>query len=170
MEFEGEDGRRCTFGFIDLGEARLARGPGGCGAVGIGPSGGLRTVASALSMWRPVGQLLTSLNEGPDHPEQPGELRLHVRQFARYLCAGRKQLVYVLRLPPLAGQMAPEVHSALRVRTVANPGQVPGYSDGELRRVLAAARSDVRCVALTARQDQVRWTCNDGYSVTRTHR
>jgi hypothetical protein len=155
VDFEGEDGRRRTFDFADCelpgwhGDLAVAV------AARVGPGGALRTAASAVAMWSPLRRFLRILAGMDDPPQSPGEARVeHVLFFADSVAATMQpvyalrvveHVVAVLRLMPLAGRVPHEVVDVLRVRALALP-HVPGYSEGELRRLVSAARADVKAL------------------------
>ncbi|MFI0107865.1 hypothetical protein ACH4NW_05775 [Streptomyces globisporus] len=153
VHFAGEDGRHRIFDFAncelpgwheDLALAVAAR---------IGPGGGLRTTTSALAMWNPLKRFLRTLAGVDDVPQRPDQMRVEHAEFFTDSVAATMQEVYawrviehvadVLRLMPPTGRVPGEVMDVLRVRTPAQPRHMPGYSEGELRRLVAAARTDV---------------------------
>ncbi|MFG2989290.1 hypothetical protein ACGFZK_08330 [Streptomyces sp. NPDC048257] len=153
MEFEGEDGRRRTFDFADCELPGWHRDLAVAVAARIGPGGGLRTGSSTLAMWVPLRRFLRTLAALPNPPQRPADLRVeHVRHFADtfgatmqpvYALRCIEQVGVLLRLLPPGRQVSSEVLDVLLVRVPAAPKHVPGYSEGELRRLVVAARADV---------------------------
>jgi hypothetical protein len=154
VEFEGEDGRRRTFDFADCEMPGWHQDLAAAVAARIGPGGGLRTAASALAVWTPLRRFLRSLASDPGRPRAAGRLDGPATCGASPTSYGRacnpvyalrcvNHVAAVLSLPPVAGQIAQEVLDAMRVRIPGLPGSTAGYSDGELRRLLVAARADV---------------------------
>ncbi|MFD4592859.1 hypothetical protein [Streptomyces rubiginosohelvolus] len=155
VDFEGEDGRRRTFDFADCELPGWHEDLAAAVAARIGPGGGLRTAASAVAMWSPLRRFLRALACMDDAPQSPGEARVEHAVFFADSVAATMQPVYalrivehvvaVLRLMPSAGRVPHDVVEVLRVRASAVP-HVPGYSDGELRRLVSAARADVKAL------------------------
>ncbi|MFJ5100801.1 hypothetical protein [Streptomyces sp. NPDC088554] len=153
VDFHGEDGRRRQFVLsalplgswhAPLAEALERR---------IGPSGTVRTLASARSCWEPVQRFMRFLAQLPNPPAHPGELTAaQMEAFYRHRCETNQQVLawhevrkvgQFLELPPLRDVVASEVLDfvARRYERHRSAGK-PGYSDGELSRLVAAARRD----------------------------
>ena len=127
-------------------------------AVRVGPGGGLRTLKSAKGCWVKTRRLISFLSALPDAPPGPGSLRVeHLMAFRAHRAttnaptawAEVKNFGHLAQLKPLRDMASPDV---LRYLTQRVEGQVPhrsrpGYSDGELRRVLRAARQDVAALS-----------------------
>ncbi|MEU2970124.1 hypothetical protein ABZ687_34770 [Streptomyces ardesiacus] len=156
VDFEGEDGRRRTFDFADCELPGWHEDLAVAVAARIGPGGRLRTAASAVAMWSPLRRFLRTLAGMYEPPDCPAELGVeHVEYFADSVSATMQpvyaqriveHVVEVLRLMPPTGRVPHEVLDVLRVRTSGVHRHVPAYSEGELRRLVAAARSDVNAL------------------------
>lgn len=119
-----------------------------------GPTGTLRTEASARSIWLLLSSFLRYLDSVPDSPAVPSALTLrhvqgYLRQRASVASINRSLecqtiLRRVLIEPPLREMIAPDIHAAL-ARSVPKFRKLnaSGYSDGEFTRILGAARADV---------------------------
>src|SRR5664279_5707393 len=106
-----------------------------------GPGDGLRTLKSAKGCWVMTRRLISFLSTLPDAPPGPGSLLVsHLMAFRSHRAT-----------KPLRDMVSPGVLGYLtqRVERQVPHRTRPGYSDGELRRVLRAARQDV--AALSAR-------------------
>ncbi|WP_197038089.1 hypothetical protein [Microbispora sp. NRRL B-24597] len=156
--FDGEDERSTTFAVADFPL------PGWHPAVAdalrrvLGPLGSIRTLGSAKSYVRSVRQALLVLSGLTDPPSSPRSLTIaHLesmydhhrgrglhesRAWSRVAEFGR-----FLSVSPLVEQVAQDVidHTCRRVGIQYRGGR-PGYSDGELTRLLAAARTDVAAI------------------------
>ncbi|MGV9236591.1 hypothetical protein [Streptomyces nigra] len=153
VHFEGEDGRCRIFDFADCELPGWHEDLAVAVASRIGPGGGLRTASSAVAMWAPLRRFLRALAATDDVPYVPAEARVeHALFFADSVAATTQSayavrivehVVAVLRLMPPSGQVPHEVIDVLRVRVPASKQHVPGYSRGELQRLVAAARTDV---------------------------
>jgi hypothetical protein len=153
IAFAGDDGRSRVF---HAGELALPgwRGPVAAAfAARVSAAGGLRTLASAEGAWHTTRRFLHFLSVSQPSPAAPGELTAaHLDEFhadrARTLTgpgalAELRRVLHLLSQQPLKGMLAPGVLDYLG-RRWPDPRKdgVPGYSDGELARILAAARSD----------------------------
>ncbi|WP_157529738.1 hypothetical protein [Nocardia sp. NRRL S-836] len=127
--------------------------------VRVGPAGGLRTLQSARLCWRNLRYFLHFLARHLAVPHTPEQLRAqHLHDFvADRTCRARpayglvdvEHVVQVLRCPPLHGAIEPAVLQAAPTRTAVSVrprSPQPGYSDGELHRLLVAAREHVNVV------------------------
>ncbi len=160
VAFEGDDGRRGVFRFAGLPVPGWHEPVAAAFAARTGPAGGLRTLASASVGWQVTARFLRFLASQQPPPAVPGLLRgahLDLFRAARAATAGPaaglrelRQVLALLGQEPLRSLLVPEAADYLgrRFADPRRPGQ-PGYSDGELARILAAARSDV--VAISAR-------------------
>jgi hypothetical protein len=121
---------------------------------------GLRTLASAEGTWQTARRLVSFLSLRQPSPSSPGDLTAaHLDAFhaersrtmsGRGALAELRRALLLLEQPPLKAVLAPGVIDYLgrRWRDPRADG-APGYSDGELARIMTAARSDA--VAISAR-------------------
>lgn len=155
--FEGDDGRRRVFGFADLPAGGWHEPLAAAFAARTGPCGQLRTLASAMCAWSTLCRFLRFLASQQLAPADPGRLRAaHLDRFrAHRACTltpsaalrDLRQLLALLGQEPLRGLLTTEVTDYLGRRWKdPRQGGRPGYSDGELARILAAARSDAVAV------------------------
>jgi hypothetical protein len=157
VDFLGEDGRRARYEISDLPlegwHLPLARAL----ATRVGPAGGLRTRASADSTWDVLGRFIRFLDRSPGAPRVPGALTgAQVRAFVddelshrngAYVWGDLRLVGQVMELQPLAGLLGRDALEALsRRKWAARPVSVPGYSDGELSRLVTAARAGVAAI------------------------
>jgi hypothetical protein len=154
VAFTGDDGRHRVFRFTGLPAAGWHEPLAVAFAARTGPAGHLRTLASALSAWGVLCRFLRFLAAQRPVPADPARLReAHLDRFRAHRAATvapagtlreMRQLLALLGQEPLRGSLAAEVTGYLgrRWKDPRHPGR-PGYSDGELARILAAARSDV---------------------------
>jgi len=129
-------------------------------AARTGVAGGLRTLASAESTWQTTRRFLSFLSLQQPPPFSPGDLTAaHLDAFhaersrtmsRRNALAELRRVLLLLEQQSLKAVLAPGVTDYLgrRWRDPRADG-APGYSDGELGRIVAAARSDA--VAISAR-------------------
>jgi len=160
VAFEGDDGRRRVFGFAGLPAAGWHEPLAAAFAARTGPGGQLRTLASAVCAWGTAGRFLRFAASQQPVPANPGMLQAaHLDRFHAHRAAtltppaalrDLRQLLALLGQEPLRGSLAAEVADYLgrRWKDPRQDGR-PGYSDGELARILTAARSDA--VAVCAR-------------------
>ncbi|MBN9197227.1 MAG: hypothetical protein J0I33_01090 [Microbacterium ginsengisoli] len=153
IEFHGEDDRSFTF---DVGALPL---PGwhqslaASWAARTGPAGSLRTRASAQTAWGMLTRMIRFYGQQLRPPQHPSELRVeHVDAYRRFRAdavgerAARLELRSAARTfetQPLAGLVPAEVRDRMRPHQTNRNSPVSGYSDGELSRLVAAARTDV---------------------------
>jgi len=156
VQFVGEDGRQKSF---DIGTLPL---PGWHDALAqgwarrIGPAGTLRTLSSAMGGWAILSRFMHQLSSSIDPPLTPGDLRpRHVNAHRQSLeASSNRQTVakhlhvmgVLLDLPPLSGQIDESLRAKFRPRTRNTRASAPGYSDSELRSIVAAARGDVAAI------------------------
>lgn len=152
--FTGEDGRTATFSISPYPCPGLHEDLLAAFARLVGPTGTVRTLASAQSLWHPLRRFLKFL--GDMHPvpsTMRGIRRSHLdwhRNFLGHTNNGGSrdrqmgmlfQLVREIPVDRLDPGVAVYVRRP-RWAFVAAEGQ-PGYSDAEWRRITAAARRDV---------------------------
>jgi hypothetical protein len=153
VDFQGEDGRSRMF---QVGELPL---PGwheplaAALTARIGPAGQLRTLSSVNGAWGNLGRLMRFLAQVPAPPWEPALLTAeHLTAFRvdRVDTVGEfngwnelRSVGKLLMLPPLRDLVSQEVLDYVhqRVEGLQEPVK-SGYSDGELRRLIAAARTD----------------------------
>jgi hypothetical protein len=174
VAFEGEDSRRAVFSFAGLPLRGWHQGLAVALADRTGPSGGLRTLASANTTWAVVKRLLRFLAVQPDSPARPADLTPgHLQRFvtARSSTAGSwagwhelRSAGWLLARMPAGDRAGPDAldFAFQRVEGLTARAKT-GYSDNELRQIIAAARSEVagirdriragRALAARARQD-----------------
>ncbi|MFI5593713.1 hypothetical protein ACIA5G_52435 [Amycolatopsis sp. NPDC051758] len=127
-------------------------------AARTGPAGGLRTRESANNAWIAAARLLRFLASLPEPPTDPPALtaghlhqyRLHRRAAASsaVVTSELAELRRLLRHLPDPVSVPAAAWDVLAVRTRGTTHRsLPGYSDGEFRRLVAAARADVAAVA-----------------------
>jgi hypothetical protein len=159
--FCGEDERETVFVFSRLPCPGLHRDLAAAFAARTGPTGGLRTRASADNVFTVILRFLTFLDGLPGPaPTRLGQLRAgHVEAFARHRSVsvsargvGREvaEFCRLLRQVP-ASTLAVDL-----AELVARPGHLlggdcgrtgrPGYSDREFAAVMRAARADVAAI------------------------
>lgn len=154
VHFQGEDGRQTQF---EVGELPL---PGWHDALAdawserLGPTGTLRTLSSARSSWGVLKRFIIFLSKTRWPPTTPtGLTAAHVVDFreARSERIGRvgaglevRSIGLIFDKAPLNRLVPSEVRELLHPRVVKSqhPG-TSGYSDGELSRIVAAARADI---------------------------
>lgn len=155
VHFVGEDGRRREFEIGSLPLPGWHRALAAAWSLRTGPSGGLRTLASVNGAWGTLSRFIRFIDRLPRPPRTPAELTPeHVDVFRRFrsdatsvTSAGHeiRQLGLLFELAPLNKLVSPKALGRLhpRIRTRRSSG-VSGYSDAELARITAAARTDVR--------------------------
>ena len=154
VDFHGEDGRHGTFHIDELPLPGWHAPLAAAWAIRTGPSGRLRTLASARSGWGVVGRLLRFLHSLPDPPADPSRLAAeHLEGFFRHrattnaeahAAAEVRDIGKLLRLPPLNATIPPAAMEYANRRWDRNRlGSKPGYSPRELARLLTTARRDV---------------------------
>lgn len=153
VEFYGEDGRSSTFDVSALPLPGWHESLAASWAARVGPAGALRTRASAEAAWGALARMIRFYGQLLRPPRHPSDLRVeHVDAYQRFRAAtaGDRRARLELRsaaltfeTPPLAGMVAAEVRDRMRPHQANRAVPVSGYSDGELHRLVAAARADV---------------------------
>lgn len=155
IDFEGEDGRRQKFDVASLPlpgwHASILAGL----EVRMGPSGTLRTRASATNAWGSVFRFMHFLGGTLRPPASPQDLKVeHIDAFYRFRTDDRqvsersarlelRDLALTLETPPVRSLVSDVVLERLRPRAGNATTGVSGYSDGELGRLVRAARDEV---------------------------
>jgi hypothetical protein len=159
VPFVGEDGRRTVFrvGRLPLPgwHAPLAE----AFAERVGPAGTRRTLSSAAASWGVLGRFVRFLDSLPQPPATPRELTaVQVDAYLRHRVRsplGQRAWDELIELRLLAGQpplrdlVDAKVLNYLARRVDKTGGRLPGrsgYSDGELTRLVDAARADVAAI------------------------
>lgn len=157
VQFVGEDGRTCSWPVGRLPLPRWHSAVAAALAARTGPAGGTRTRASAREVWNALSRLLRFLAGVPVPPWTPAlltaaHLDLYVQHRLKtsrrnYVLASVAELSRLFQHGPLRDQLAPEAAEFLAQRTLdmKSPGR-SGYSDGELDRIVTAARTDVAAI------------------------
>lgn len=154
VQFCGEDQRVRTFDFAQVPLPGWHDELAAAFAARVGPAGGLRTSTSTLGSWGELRIFMRFLATLADlAPARPVDLRLwHVEKFVAarvdrlgyaYGCRAADTVWRILRLGPLAAVIDIDVLNAFRRRGPGPRSAKPGYSDGELHRIVAAAKADV---------------------------
>ncbi len=153
VDFVGEDGRSRRFDVSLLPLPGWHESLATSWASRVGPSGTLRTRASATTAWGSLARLIRFLAQTPRPPKNPSDLEVrHIdayRRFRksntgeRYAKLELRSIALVFDMLPLAGLVSAEVRDSLRPHQKSRSNPKSGYSDGELARIVAAARSDV---------------------------
>ena len=157
VQFVGDDARTCSW---PVGRLPLPQWHPGVAAALVartGPAGGCRTRASAREAWNAISRLLRFLAGLPVPPSTPalltaGHLDLYVQHrmktsMRKYVLAAVAELRRLFQHAPLRDQLAPPAADYLAQRTLdmKSPSR-SGYSDGELDRIVTAARIDVAAI------------------------
>ena len=160
VTFTGDDLRRRVFDTAELALPGWRAPVAAALAARTGITGGLRTLASAEGTWQTTRRFVSFLSLQPPPPSSPGDLTAaHLDAFhaeksrtmsRRGALAELRRVLLLLEQVTLKAVLAPDVIDYLgrRWRDPRADG-VPGYSDGELARIVAAARSDA--VAISGR-------------------
>lgn len=153
VDFHGEDGRSRTFDVSALPLPGWHEALAASWSARTGPAGALRTRASAEAAWGSLARMIRFYGQMLRPPQHPSDLRVeHVDAYRRFRAAaagdGRARLelrsaALTFEMAPLAGVVAAEVRDRMRPHQVKRVTAVSGYSDGELNRLVAAARTDV---------------------------
>lgn len=153
VDFRGEDARTKSFDIGALPLPQWHEPLAAAWAARTGPAGTLRTRASATSAWSALSRLVRFVARTPRPPEHLGDLSTeHVDAYIRHREAaiGADQAGLELRSAamtfehkPLVDMVSANVRGHMRPRLRVQQRPRSGYSDGELARVVTAARSDV---------------------------
>ncbi|GAA4442563.1 hypothetical protein [Phytohabitans houttuyneae] len=148
--FAGEDGRTATFAFDRLPLSGWHEPLAASLRRLVGPAGGRRTRSSAEDVWGTALRFLRFLATLDKPPALPGEVRAeHLEQFLARQVRGdernrwRQIRNLAMLLEPLRETIAQEVLDFTGQRKPVQERALPGYSDGELDRLLTAARCQV---------------------------
>jgi len=157
VHFAGEDGRVGTFSFATLPLPGWHADLAASFARLTGPTGALRTMASAKSTWGALGRLLRFLDSLARPPGDPSRLTArHLRRFELHrqqTCQLRAVANDLRALRRLLGEITPR--DRLRPEVVEWLGRRwhdaqrfgrPGYSEQEFRQIMAAARREVAAI------------------------
>lgn len=165
VQFVGDDGRSCSWPVGALPLPQWHSAVAAALAARTGPSGGTRTRSSAGEVWNAISRLLRFLNALPVPPSAPASLTaahldLYVQNRMKtsqrnYVLASVAELRRLFQHAPLRDQVAPEATEYLAQRTLdmKRPGR-SGYSDGELDRIVTAARTDVAAIEQRLRRGE----------------
>ncbi len=157
VRFAGEDGRTATFSVAGLPLPGWHADLADALAWLTGPTGGLRTLASAENVWRVLVRLVRFL-DGLAHPPRDvtcltvrhlRRFELHRRRACKPPNAARELRVLrqLLGGVTLRDRLRPEVVDWLGQRwRHSSPSGAPSYSEQEFRRIMAAARRDVAAI------------------------
>ncbi|MFE9000604.1 hypothetical protein ACFYOY_00405 [Streptomyces sp. NPDC007875] len=158
VAFTGEDGRRTVFEFSALPFPAFHAEFASAFAARTGPTGALRTVASATNTYGALRRFLTFLDTLAHPPKALGELTVrHLERFRMHrlestgnrcalndLMAVRLLLRHITPFDVLSQDLRDYLgHPDLGRGAGRKGGAVPGYSDREFRELMAAARSEV---------------------------
>jgi len=154
--FRGEDGRELKFDISTLAlpgwHAALAE----AWAVRVSATGTLRTKASVNHAWGNLNRMMNTFDAMLRPPQSPEDLTAeHVASYLRLRSANRnassvreeaRTNAMLFDLEPLRSLVSAEARDLMRPRGPNRRKPVPGYSDGELRRLIIAARKDVAAI------------------------
>jgi hypothetical protein len=157
VHFTGEDGRVATFSFATLPLPRWHADLAASFARLTGPTGGLRTMASAEAAWGALGRLVRFLDSLARPPADVSRLTArHLRRFElhrqqtcqlRVVANDLRLLRRLFREITPRDRLRPEVVEWLgrRWQDKQRVGR-PGYSEREFRQIMGAARRDVAAI------------------------
>lgn len=157
VAFRGEDGRSKVFTVGELPSPGWHASLAAAFAQRVGPAGTRRTLASAASSWTILQRLVRFLDGVPHAPATPAMLtaaqvdaymRHRVRVVGPWAWEELTDVRLLLRQPALREHLGPAVLNYL-ARRVDKRRKLPGesgYSDGELTRLVSAARTEVAAV------------------------
>ncbi len=156
VHFTGEDGRQSAYDFAELPFPAFHAELASAWAQRTGPTGALRTLASANTAFGCLRRFLTFMESLAHPPKTLGELTVrHLERFRMHRLEGNQERTALhdlmevratLRLVVPFDVFSEDLREFLQQpglrRGHAHQG-VPGYSDREFRDLMAAARSDV---------------------------
>jgi len=138
----------------------------------IGVSGSLRTLSSVTGAWGTLVRFIRFLAQTPRVPKTPSDLQVwHIDTYLRLRASNTSErgaktemrsIALVFDLPPLNQLVSAEVRDRMRPHLADRSTPRSGYSDGELARLVAAARTDV--AALRDRISAQALTLDDEYN------
>lgn len=153
VDFVGEDGRTGSFDVGALPLPEWHESLAASWAARTGPAGGLRTNCSAKNGWGALARMIRHLAQVPRPPLRPEDLRPeHIDAYRRHresaLGSDRaglelRSVAIAFDTPPLSAMVSAEIRDRMRPRLRVRPKPRSGYSDGELAKLVKAARSDV---------------------------
>lgn len=153
VPFAGEDGRARIFDVSSLTMPQWHEALAASWANRLGPVGPLRTGASSDSAWAAISRIMLFLNFASRRPGRPEDLRpFHVDAYRRdrertstprSASLEIRSIALTFATPPLGDLIPRETLDRMRTRTPSQSTPLPGYSDRELERLVAAARTDV---------------------------
>lgn len=158
VAFHGDDDRRHEFAFGRLPLPGWHELLASAFAERVGPEGTLRTLTSARNAWMALGRLMRFLHgQRPSPPSTPDGLTLaDIKAFYWHRAAGNVCLGHAdlrdVRGILLAGQIGHLLDTGVvdflqqRLPGRNHLGGEPGYSNGELTRLVSAARADVAAI------------------------
>ncbi|MEU7823027.1 hypothetical protein [Catellatospora sp. NPDC049133] len=156
VEFAGEDGRRASLRVDQLPLAGWHRPLAAALARRLGAAGTVRTSSGVRAYWSHVTRMMRYLAALPVPPAEPAALRVpHLEGFLRqrtastgpgYAAREVRMVGTVLEQSPLRELIPAEVLEFVQRRSGRCGTPRPGYSDGELARLVAAARRDAACI------------------------
>ena len=171
VAFHGEDGRRKDFDISTLPLPGWHTALTAAFAERVGPSGTIRTVASAQSQWSTLKRFMRFLAALPKPPATASALTVkHLESFREHRMARIgvaawmefRVIALLMRNQVVSGLLAVEVHDHLgRRQDQWRLRPKPGYSDRELNALVRAARSDV---------DAIRKRIQRGWDLVARHR
>lgn len=158
VAFTGEDGRRNVYEFSGLSFPAFHAEFASAFAARTGPTGALRTVASATNTYGALRRFLAFLGTLAHPPMALGELTVrHLERFRMHrlestsnrgalndLMAIRLLLRHIIPFDVLSQDLRDYLgHPDLGRGARGQGGAVPGYSDREFRELMSAARTEV---------------------------
>lgn len=171
VAFHGEDGRRKDFDISTLPLPGWHTALAAAFAERVGPSGTIRTVASAQSQWSTLKRFMRFLAALPKPPATASALTVkHLESFREHRMARIgvaawmefRVIALLMRNHVVSGLLAVEVRDHLgRRQDQWRLRPKPGYSDRELNALVRAARSDV---------DAIRKRIQRGWDLVARHR
>ena len=171
VAFNGEDGRRKDFDISTLPLPGWHPALAAAFTERVGPSGAIRTVASAQSVWSTLLRFMRFLAALPEPPSTVSALTVkHLDSFREHRMARIgdpawmefRSIALLMRYHVISGLLDGEVRDHLgRRQDQWRLRPKPGYSDRELNALVRAARTDV---------DAIRNRVHRGWDLVARHR